>query len=84
MCIVCPRNNVPLLPALTQFRSCALIYPEHLNKSLRHCKLACLAGWEVGGIMLFNQIFGLTNPGGNGIVPGSVFFLRFNKVQLWN
>jgi hypothetical protein len=34
--------------------------------------------------MLFNQIFSLTNPGGNGIVPGSVFFLGFNKVELWN
>jgi hypothetical protein len=36
-----------------------------------------------GGIMLFNQIFSLTNPGAEGIFVGSVFF-RDYKVQLWN
>jgi hypothetical protein len=39
---------------------------------------------EVGGIMLFNQIFSLTNPKANGIVLGSVFFMKINKVQPWN
>jgi hypothetical protein len=39
---------------------------------------------EVGGIMLFNQIFGLTNPGAKGIVRGSLFVLESDKVQPWN
>jgi hypothetical protein len=39
---------------------------------------------EVGGIMLFNQIIGLTNPGAKGIVGGSVLLLGINKVSLWN
>jgi len=43
-----------------------------------------MAACEVGGIMLFNQIFSLTNPGADGIVLGSVFFLKINKVQPWN
>jgi hypothetical protein len=34
--------------------------------------------------MLFNQIFGLTNPDAKGIVRGSVFCVEINKVQPWN
>jgi hypothetical protein len=39
---------------------------------------------KVVGIMLFNQIFGLTKPRAKGIVRGSVFFLETDKVEPWN
>jgi hypothetical protein len=46
--------------------------------------LARAAYGEVGGIMLFNQIFGLTNPCAKGIVRGSLFGTELKKVQSWN
>lgn len=44
----------------------------------------CAERFEVGGIMLFNQIIGLTNQHAKGIVQGYPFFLEINKVQPWN
>jgi hypothetical protein len=57
---------------------------RHINKTRRHRKVKRAAHAEVGGIMLYNQTFSLTNPDAAGIVRGSVFFLEDHKVQLWN
>ena len=79
-----PPNNVPALDSVDVGSVMRAEYPQHLNKTLRHCKFAAPAPCKEGDIMLFNHIFSLTNPDRNGIVPGSVFCLGFNRVELWN
>jgi hypothetical protein len=79
-----PRTNAADLFGVDVVARVRRNYSRHLSKSYRHRKLACAPHREVAGIILFNQIFGLTKPRANGIVPGSVFFLETDKVELWN